>query len=214
MRRQQAGWTAGCITDATAWSGCKLHLPETCDEAMPHLIADVQTTPAAATDDGVTGKIHTLAERGLQPFPHPSMCGMQMQRRPSHKQYGRTPRRTHYFDQLNTHLAHLSIAAAMNVVRLLRRPAGEAKSPARSSRSSTAPPLGEAKANSPLISKLGRTSFASASTRSHRSGGLIPNRLQSHGKLQRGSQPSLVDGGRLSIRGMQIGISRAWRPSA
>ena len=53
------------------WSGYKLHLTETCDEATPDLITDVQTTVATAADDAVTGTIHAaLAERELLPSLH------------------------------------------------------------------------------------------------------------------------------------------------
>lgn len=56
---------------STTWSGYKLYLTETCDEATPNLITDVQTSAATVSDDAVTGEIHgALAERGLLPSLH------------------------------------------------------------------------------------------------------------------------------------------------
>jgi hypothetical protein len=53
------------------WHGYKLHLTETCDEATPNLITNVETTAASVTDDAVTGTIHaSLADRGLRPSTH------------------------------------------------------------------------------------------------------------------------------------------------
>jgi transposase len=54
-----------------SWIGYKVHLTETCDVDQPHLIVDVRTTTAAATDNAVTGPIHrALAARGLLPCRH------------------------------------------------------------------------------------------------------------------------------------------------
>ena len=33
-----------------SWVGYKVHLTESCDEGFPHLITDVHTTAATATD--------------------------------------------------------------------------------------------------------------------------------------------------------------------
>jgi len=55
----------------TEWSGYKVHLTETCDDAAPHLITNVETTPATTTDVAMTGTIHThLAAKGLLPDEH------------------------------------------------------------------------------------------------------------------------------------------------
>lgn len=55
----------------TTWNGYKVHLTETCDEAGPNLITDVQTTPATTADVSITATIHrTLAERDLLPAEH------------------------------------------------------------------------------------------------------------------------------------------------
>ena len=35
---------------STEWTGYRAHLTETCDENYPHLIPDVQTTPAPVSD--------------------------------------------------------------------------------------------------------------------------------------------------------------------
>lgn len=55
----------------TAWTGYKVHLTESCDEELPHLIVNVETTPATTTDYEVTSEIHThLAGRDLLPGEH------------------------------------------------------------------------------------------------------------------------------------------------
>lgn len=55
----------------THWTGYKVHLTETCDEEGPHLITNVETTPATTTDVEVTPVIHThLAAHGLLPHEH------------------------------------------------------------------------------------------------------------------------------------------------
>ena len=55
----------------TTWIGYKLHLTETCDEQLPNLITDVQTTPATTPDSVVLPSIQAaLAERELQPAEH------------------------------------------------------------------------------------------------------------------------------------------------
>lgn len=55
----------------TAWTGYKVHLTETCDEERPHLITNVETTPATTNDVGVTDTLHAhLAARHLLPREH------------------------------------------------------------------------------------------------------------------------------------------------
>ena len=55
----------------TEWTGYKAHLTETCDEQSPHLITNVETTPATTPDGAVTDIIHThLAEKELLPNVH------------------------------------------------------------------------------------------------------------------------------------------------
>lgn len=52
----------------TTWTGYKVHLTESCDEDTPHLITDVQTTPAPLSDFDMTPPIQAaLAERQLLP---------------------------------------------------------------------------------------------------------------------------------------------------
>src|SRR5258708_21791712 len=41
------------------WKGYKIHLSETCEENLPHLITHFVTTPAPKTDEAVTDSIHT-----------------------------------------------------------------------------------------------------------------------------------------------------------
>jgi len=53
------------------WAGYKVHLTETCDEQMPHLITHVETTPATTYDGAVTETIHAALEaKALLPEEH------------------------------------------------------------------------------------------------------------------------------------------------
>ena len=53
------------------WIGYKVHLTETCDAALPHLIVNVETTPATTPDDNMIGNVHaSLEPRGLLPAEH------------------------------------------------------------------------------------------------------------------------------------------------
>jgi transposase len=54
-----------------AWLGYKSHLTETCDEAAPRLITDVQTTWATEADNQVCPRIQkALLDKGLKPDEH------------------------------------------------------------------------------------------------------------------------------------------------
>jgi transposase len=53
------------------WVGYKVHLTETCETDTPHLIVNVETTPATTPDDHMVERVHTsLAEHGLLPAEH------------------------------------------------------------------------------------------------------------------------------------------------
>jgi transposase len=53
------------------WVGYKVHLTETCDPETPHLIVNVETTPASTPDDHMAAVVHaSLAERGRLPAEH------------------------------------------------------------------------------------------------------------------------------------------------
>jgi len=55
----------------TSWVGYKVHLSESCDDDLPQLITNVETTAATTTDDAVTPRIHAaLAQRDLLPSVH------------------------------------------------------------------------------------------------------------------------------------------------
>ncbi len=55
----------------TEWTGYKVHLSESCEEELPHLIVNVETTAATTTDYEMTPTIHAqLAERDLLPAEH------------------------------------------------------------------------------------------------------------------------------------------------
>jgi hypothetical protein len=56
---------------AVEWIGYKVHLPETCDPAPPHLIVHGETTPATTPDDQRLATVHaSLEPRGLLPAEH------------------------------------------------------------------------------------------------------------------------------------------------
>ena len=40
------------------WVGYKVHLTETCDPETPHLIVNVETTPASTPDDHMVAVVH------------------------------------------------------------------------------------------------------------------------------------------------------------
>lgn len=53
------------------WVGYKVHLTETCDPATPHLIVNVETTPATTPDDHMVAVVHaSLAQRNRLPAEH------------------------------------------------------------------------------------------------------------------------------------------------
>jgi transposase len=53
------------------WVGYKVHLTETCETDMPHLIVNVETTPATTPDDHMVKRVHaSLEPRGLLPAEH------------------------------------------------------------------------------------------------------------------------------------------------
>ena len=55
----------------TEWVGYKVHLTETCDPDAPHLLTNVETTPATTADNGMLGPIQEhLAARDLLPREH------------------------------------------------------------------------------------------------------------------------------------------------
>ena len=56
---------------STTWTGYKVHLTETCEEDLPHLITHVETTVATTQDSTVLPSIHQdLAETELLPQQH------------------------------------------------------------------------------------------------------------------------------------------------
>lgn len=53
------------------WKGYKVHLTESCDAELPHLIVHVETTPASTSDKGMLPQIHqALADKHLLPSEH------------------------------------------------------------------------------------------------------------------------------------------------
>lgn len=59
------------IKRSTVWTGYKVHLTETCDEDLPHLLIHVETTSATTQDMEMTGTIHqALADKRLLPSEH------------------------------------------------------------------------------------------------------------------------------------------------
>ena len=55
----------------TSWTGYMVHLTETCDKNVPHLVVNTDTTPANVHEAPRTAPIHdALAARGLTPSEH------------------------------------------------------------------------------------------------------------------------------------------------
>jgi transposase len=55
----------------SSWVGYKVHFTETCDAEAPHLIVNVETTPATTPDDNMVPVIHkSLESRDLLPAEH------------------------------------------------------------------------------------------------------------------------------------------------
>ena len=53
------------------WVGYNVHLTETCDEGTPHLIVNVETTPATTPDDNMIEVVHKSEQgRDLLPGEH------------------------------------------------------------------------------------------------------------------------------------------------
>ena len=53
------------------WVGYKVHVTETCDAETPHLMVNVETTPATTPDDNMLTRVQTsLERRGLLPAEH------------------------------------------------------------------------------------------------------------------------------------------------
>jgi len=56
---------------STEWVGYKVHLTETCDKDQPHIITNIETTPASEQDVSVTQQIHLdLQSKQLLPDEH------------------------------------------------------------------------------------------------------------------------------------------------
>jgi transposase len=54
-----------------SWVGYKVQLTETCDPDMPHVITNVETTPASTPDDNMVAVVHeSLKQRALLPSEH------------------------------------------------------------------------------------------------------------------------------------------------
>nr|WSW68584.1 hypothetical protein OG461_21580 [Streptomyces sp. NBC_00995] len=61
----------GGVKAEVRWDGYKVHVTETCDPGMVHLITNVPTTVATVTDDQMATVVHAgLAERDLLPGEH------------------------------------------------------------------------------------------------------------------------------------------------
>ena len=59
------------IKRSTVWTGYKVHVTETCDEDLPHLLIPVETTAATTQDMQMTPQIHQgLADKHLLPASH------------------------------------------------------------------------------------------------------------------------------------------------
>jgi transposase len=64
------------VKRGAGWTGCKVHLTETCEPDLPHLVVNVETTDATTGDAEMTQVIHQrLAGRGLAPAEHAAGAG-------------------------------------------------------------------------------------------------------------------------------------------
>jgi transposase len=55
----------------TQWVGYKVHISETCEDDLPHLITHIETTPGPTADGATTPTIHAaLQQRSLLPSTH------------------------------------------------------------------------------------------------------------------------------------------------
>src|SRR5262245_42809763 len=55
----------------TQWVGYKVHIAETCEDDLPHLITNIDTTPGPTADGAATPQIHAaLEQRALLPGTH------------------------------------------------------------------------------------------------------------------------------------------------
>jgi len=60
-----------CKKRETIWTGYKAHFTETCDDDLPRVVTDVDTTVATTVDHAVTAAVQArLATRGLAPGEH------------------------------------------------------------------------------------------------------------------------------------------------
>ncbi|WP_260860457.1 IS1182 family transposase [Streptomyces cupreus] len=60
-----------CVKRDVQWSGYRVHVTESCDQDLPHLVTHVATTIAPVQDGQLTEKIHDdLATRRLAPAEH------------------------------------------------------------------------------------------------------------------------------------------------
>ncbi|WP_328828905.1 IS1182 family transposase [Streptomyces sp. NBC_00252] len=60
-----------CVKRDVQWSGYRVHVTESCDQDLPHLVTHVATTIAPVQDGQLTEKIHDdLAARRLAPAEH------------------------------------------------------------------------------------------------------------------------------------------------
>jgi len=59
------------VKRSTEWTGYKVHLTETCEDDLPQLIVNVETTPSTTPDVTCTATIHQhLADKDLLPDAH------------------------------------------------------------------------------------------------------------------------------------------------
>jgi transposase len=59
------------VKRGAGWTGYKVHLTETCEPDLPHLVVNVETTTATTDDAEMTPVVHQrLAGRGLAPAEH------------------------------------------------------------------------------------------------------------------------------------------------
>jgi len=120
---------------STRWTGYKVHLTETCEADQPHLIIHVATTPAPQSDVSMTEVIQ--ADLQLASFKRPKSspntmrCDRVSKRRFRRRVRAFGMRRSRYIGLAKTHLQHVGIAAAINLVRVVAWLDGDELAPTR-----------------------------------------------------------------------------------
>src|SRR5919108_636083 len=98
----------------TQWVGYKVHITETCEGDLPHLITHIETTPGPTADGATTPTIHAaLQQRDLLPGTRRQRMPFErsMHAAPASKARSRAGRGAHAYDGPATWTSDGSISA-------------------------------------------------------------------------------------------------------